>query len=100
MAKQNAPSTNTNKVSTTSSNRTSRVSKHIKNNPNDKYAEQMLNREGAGRKKPITEHWTKRDIAAVKLYKLAGLSGKDFIADKIKHKKSLSASKSGTTSNG
>lgn len=84
-------------------NRERKLLRHLKKYPNDKVAELCMSSgmyTSYRRKTPKTKAWSKQDIAGVKLYVLAGLSGKAFLADKLKQKKGFSTSaKSGTKPN-
>jgi|WetSurMetagenome_2_1015567.scaffolds.fasta_scaffold18012_2 hypothetical protein len=72
-------------------NRERTLINHLKTFPNDKVALVALDNgtyKSYRRKTPKTTMWSKQDIAAVKLYIMAGRTGKDFLADKMKAKKS------------
>ena len=83
-------------------NRERKLIRHLKKQPNDKVAELCLSSgmyTSYRRKTPKTQVWSKQDIAAVQLYKMAGLSGKAFLADKLKQKKGFSTAKTGNKPN-
>jgi hypothetical protein len=104
MSKKQAPSSTKSanpKHVTYVKNRERKLEKHLKLFPNDKVAETCY-ASGAfssyRRRTPKTKVWSKQDIAAVKLYKAAGLSGKRYLSDKMKLKKGFAAAKIGTPS--
>jgi hypothetical protein len=71
-------------------NRERTLINHLKKFPNDKVALIAFDNgtyKSYRRKTPKTTAWSKQDIAAVKLYIMAGRSGKDFLADKMKARK-------------
>jgi len=104
MAKPKAVPTSGNpKHATYVRNRERKLLRHLKKYPNDKVAELCVSSgmyTSYRRKTPKSKAWSTQDIAAVQLYVMAGLSGKAFLADKLKLKKGLSTSaKSGTKPN-
>lgn len=90
MAKSKAPTT-VGKPNNTAANRERRLLKHLSNFPNDKVAELAMKNPCPIRKKPKSKVWSKQDIAAVKLYILAGKTGKDYLADKNKNRKAVNS---------